>query len=268
MRFHRFRTPLAALACAGAFFLAGCSGDKAVDPGFTQTDADDVAAQAGQALTAGVLANVDASASGGVMSSTARRFVPASGAASFAQAETTWTDDNVTYTLGVTFYDVDGNELPGYGPAAHRMVVTTRATGDFTNGQFSASLGHAGNLDVTGLEAAWDTLRFNGTAHDSVDASFQSLDGQRERYFQWRSAAVLTNVDLLKDRQANPYPLSGTLTYIVHAVRFRSNQFSEVEKTWDATVLVTFDGTATPELTVNGTFHYRVNLVTGVVIRA
>jgi len=66
----------------------------------------------------------------------------------------------------------------------------------------------------------------------------------------------------------NPYLLSGTLSYVVHAVRYRSNQFAEVEKTWDATVVIVFDGTATPELTVNGVFHYRLNLVSGVVARS
>jgi hypothetical protein len=174
----------------------------------------------------------------------------------------------VTYTLGVTFYDADGNLLSSYGPLAHRMLVTTRATGAVSGPQFSASLGHAGTLDVTGLEASLDTLVFNGACNDSVDASFQSLDGLRTRYFKWRSGAVLTDASLLKNRQANPYPLSGTLTYVVHAERYRSSQFADVDKTWDATVTIVFDGTATPLLTVNGVFRYHVNLVTGAVARS
>lgn len=263
-----FRAPLAALACAGALILAGCSGDNPVNPGFTQADADDIAAQAGPAAAAGMIANLNAAdgASSGVSGSAAARFTPL-GAGAFAQAETTFTQGNITYTLGVTFYDADGNALTGYGPSAHRMLVTTRATGAITDQQFTASLGHAGSLDVTGLEASLDTLVFNGASNDSVDASFTSLDGLRSRYFKWRSGAVLTNTDLLKNRQANPYPLSGTLTYIVHAERFTSGQFADVDKTWDATVTIVFDGTANPALTVNGVFHYRVNLVSGVVVR-
>lgn len=270
MRLHRFRAPLAAVACAGALFLAGCSGDNPVNPNaFTQADADDIAAQAGQAAAAGVLTNMNAAdgASGGVSGSPAARFPSRAGAGAFAQAETTFTSGNVTYTLGVTFYDADGNELSGYGPLAHRMLVTTRATGSVTSQQFNATLGHAGTLDVTGLEAALDTLVFDGACNDSVDASFQSLDGLRTRYFKWRSGSVLTDAALLKNRQANPYPLSGTLTYIVHAERYGSNQFAAVEKTWDATVTIVFDGTSTPELTVNGVFHYRLNLVSGIVVR-
>lgn len=268
MRSHRFRTPLAALACAGVLFLAGCSGDNPVNPsGFTQTDADDIAAQAGMAAAAGVVPNMNAA--GGVSGgSAAARFTPQR-AGSAAQAETTFTIGAVTYTLGVTFYDADGNVLAGYDPTtAHRMLVTTRATGSVSGQQFEASLEHAGSLDVTGLEASLDTLLFNGACADSVDASFTSLDQQRTRYFLWRSGATLTNTALLKNRQVNPYPLSGTLSYVVHAVRYRSNQFAEVEKTWDATVTIEFDGTATPELTVNGVFHYRLNLLTGAVSRA
>jgi hypothetical protein len=270
MRSYRFRTPLAAVACAGVLFLAGCSGNNPVNPnGFTQTDADDIAAQAGVAAAAGVVTNMGAAggASGGVSGSAAARFTPLR-AGSFAQAETTFTVGAITYTLGVTFYDAGGNALSGYGPLAHRMLVTTRATGAVASQQFNASVGHAGSLDVSGLEASLDTLVMNGACSDSVDASFTSLDQTRTRYFTWRSGAVLTDAALLKNRQTNPYPLSGTLSYVVHAVRYRSNQFAEVEKTWDATVVIVFDGTATPELTVNGAFHYRLNLVTGAVVRA
>jgi len=270
MRSRHFRSPLAAVACAGALFLAGCSGDNPVNPnGFTQADADDIAAQAGQAAAAGVITNMGAAdgASGGVSGSAAARFSPAR-SGSFAQADTTFTVGAVTYTLGVTFYDAGGNPLTSYGPLAHRMLVTTRATGEVANQQFNASLGHAGTLDVTGLEASLDTLVFNGTCNDTVDASFQSLDGLRTRYFKWRSGAVLTDAALLKNRQVNPYPLSGTLSYVVHAERFRSNQFADVDKTWDATVTIVFDGTATPALTVNGVFHYHLSLVSGVVFRS
>lgn len=270
MKAHPFRAPLAALACAAALFLSGCSGSNPVNPsGFTQTDADDIASQAGQAMTAGVLTNVDATdgASAGVSGTGAARFDPSGRAGSFAQAETTFTSGGVTYTLGVTFYDADGNQLAGYGPLASRMQVTTRATGAFSGQQFAASLGESGTLDVTGLEAAKDTLVFNGTCADSVDAAFQSLDGLRTRYFRWRSGAVLAAANLLKNRQTNPYPLSGTLTYTVHAVRYGSNQLATVDRTWDATVVIVFDGTATPALTVNGVYHYQVNLATGVVVR-
>jgi hypothetical protein len=270
MKAHPFRASSAALACAAALFLAGCSGSNPVTPtGFTQTDANDIAAQAGQAMSAGILPSMNASdgASGGVSGSAVARFDPSARAGSFAQAETTFTSGGVTYTLGVTFYDAGNNALSGYGPLATRMVVTTRATGLFTGQQFAASLGEAGSLDVTGIEAAKDTLVFNGSCADSVDAAFQSLDGLGTRYFRWRSGAVLADVPLLKNRQANPYPLSGTLTYTVHADRYGSNQFSTVEKSWDATVVIVFNGTATPDLTVNGVYHYKVNLSNGVVVR-
>lgn len=270
MKAHPFRASSAALACAAALFLAGCSGSNPVTPsGFTQTDADDIAAQAGQAVAVGVVPSMNASdgASSGVSGSAAARFDP-NRAASFAQADTTFTSGGITYTLGVTFYDAGNNALSGYSPLATRMVVTSRATGLFTGQQFAASLAEAGTLDVTGIEAAKDTLSFNGSCADSVDAAFQSRDGLGTRYFRWRSAAVLAGVPMLKNRQTNPYPLSGTLTYTVHADRYGSNQYATVEKSWDATVVITFNGTATPDLTVNGVYHYRLNLTNGTVTRS
>jgi len=270
MKPHWHRAPLILAAFAMAVFWTGCSSDNPVKAtGFTQTDADDIASQAGQAMKAGALTTMSGAdgASGGVSGSPAASFNPGRLAAGIAAAETTFTNGGITYTLGVTFFDANGNELPGYGPLAHRMLVTTRATGDIATQQFTASLGHAGSLDVTGIEATEDSLTFQGACNDSVDASFQSLDGQRTRTFHWLSSAILANVKALKDRQVNPYPLSGTATFIVHAERFASNQSLEVDRVWDATVVVVFNGTANPELTVNGSFHYTVNLNTGVVAR-
>ena len=55
---------------------------------------------------------------------------------------------------------------------------------------------------------------------------------------------------------------------MVSADRLRSTSRADVEVHIDATVVVTFNGTSQPEIVVNGTWRYRWNMVTGVVIRA
>lgn len=71
----------------------------------------------------------------------------------------------------------------------------------------------------------------------------------------------------LKDRSVDPCPLSGTATFTVDAVRYRTNARVDVDASLSGTVVVTFNGTADPEVTVDGTYHYRLNLLTGIVTR-
>ena len=66
----------------------------------------------------------------------------------------------------------------------------------------------------------------------------------------------------------NGWPLSGTVTYVVSADRLRSNNRADVEAHFDATVVVTFDGTSQPLIVVNGAWRYRWNMVTGAITRA
>ena len=268
------RTPSALALAAGlvalAAAVAGCGGDSPTAPGVTQTAADDIAVQVAQTMAIGnggtvtelfaMAAAVPAAGAGG---SLLRGAFGTAGAA----AETTFTAGNVTYSFAWTFYDAGGAELPEYGPTAARMRVTSRAAGGIVTPQFEAALGHAGLTDVTGVGPLADTLRFDGAADDTVQASFTALDGQRGRHFYWRAHLVHDAVRLLKDREVNPWPLSGTATWAVHAERLRSGDRADVEAAYDALVVVTFNGTQYPEVTVDGAFRYRMNLNSGQVAR-
>lgn len=265
----------AAIAVLAALLISGCSNDKnpaAPATSAAQMNADDLAIQAAAALETGAGVDIAASeaSSGGSGSPAPRIFPdgisPARGVA--AAAETTFTIGAVTYTVTSAFYDSGDNELPGYGPTATRLHVTSRATGSVQTLRYQASIGHEGVLDVTGIEAAADTLGFDGASADTAQAQFTSLDMTRSRYFRWISALTLANIRALKDRATNPWPLTGTATFVVDAVRYRTNAYVDVEESLSGTVVVTFNGTSQPEVTVNGTYHYHLDLVTGIVTRA
>ena len=268
------RSPSALALAAGlvalATVVAGCGDDSPTAPGVTQTAADDIAVQVAQTMAAGnggtvtelfaMAAAVPAATAGGSL------LRGAFGTAA-AAAETTFTAGNVTYSFAWAFYDAEGAELPEYGPAAVRMRVTSRAAGGIVTPRFEATLGHAGLTDVTGVAPAADTLEFDGAADDTVQTRFTSLDGLRDRYCFWLAHLAHADVRLLKDREVNPWPLSGTATWAVHAERLRSNDRADVEAAYDALVVVTFNGTQYPEVTVDGAFRYRMNLNSGEIVR-
>ena len=287
------RLILPAILVILGFGLGACSTAPTTPSALSQQAADDIALQAAGSLTGtsgGLMLELDASA-GSVPQNGALRLRPGdphlgyrgvytNGAAAFrlrpgdpnaaatsASAETTFSAGAITYTVTRTFYDADGNPLPDYGPSATRLRLTARATGSISTAQWSASVGRAGILDVTGIESAEDTLQFDGAGNDTVQCHFLSYDGNRERYLYALGGRSLEAVRLLKNRDANPYPLSGKARWAWAVDRLRSDNRQDVEMHYTALVVVTFNGTADPEIVVDGTYHYHVNLNSGAITR-
>ena len=288
------RLILPAILVILGFGLGACSTAPTTPSALSQQAADDIAMQAAGSLTGasgGLMLELDASA-GSVPQNGALRLRPGdprvgfdrraytNGAAAFrlrpgdpnaaaiaASAETTFSAGAITYTVTRTFYDADGNPLSDYGPSATRLRLTARATGSISTQQWSASVGRKGILDVTGIQAGEDTLQFDGAGNDTLQCHFMSYDGNRERYLYALGGRSLEAVRLLKNRDLNPYPLSGKARWAWAVDRLRSNNREDVEMHYTALVVVTFNGTADPEIVVDGTYHYHVNLNSGAITR-
>lgn len=254
-----------ALALLALPLIAGC-GTKVTAPpsGMTATTADDIAVQSVASL--GVVGgDVQFAISTTPQSSPAlaRRAMPAR-----ALWDTTFVYGGITFEASRNFYDALDNLLPGYDPTAVRLHWTSRAYGTYVGPRDTASVGHDGLLDVRGIQALEDTVRFDGACHDTLLNTFRSLDGTRTRYFLWVSSSALDRVRFLKSTFASGgIPLEGTATFTVSADRLRSNDRADVEAHFDATVVVTFNGTALPEIVVNSVYRYRWNMVTGTITR-
>jgi hypothetical protein len=259
-----------------ASMLAGCGGSGgespvAPDPGLAQDVADDIALQTSASVVAGKggwLAEVEAA---GAMSGSASAPAPLRWQADVptpSYSETTFTRGGITVTMTRRFFDESGAELPSYGPTADRLLATCRASGTHESEGYSGSLGRIGWLDVHNLLASKDTLVVDGGSNDTLISQFTAMDPSHTRYFYWLSQGSIAGVRALKDRSVNPYPLSGAASWTVSVDILRDGDRGNVEKHLDATVVVVFNGTADPDLWVSGTYRYKLNLDTGLVIRA
>ena len=267
MKLHPTRTAFAAVLIAAAVVTSGCGkGTNPTNPAqLDQQTADDVA----------VMAGADASMNGGVaaeLSAGAQLFVPGPqampGSISSTAWDTTFTRDSLTISVSRTFYNALGQPLPGYDPTAVRLVATTRITGTMSGHRYRATIQRTGMLDIAGINALQDTLTFNGTGSDTTHAQFSGMmDSTRTVVLHKTGARALSQVKLLKDPNVNPWPLSGTATWTITVDKLVTGGGGTIEKHFTATVVVTFDGTSTPDITINGSFHYRVNLLTGIVTR-
>jgi len=245
--------------------VAGC-GNKVTAPGggMTQQTADDLAIQTAANL---VVIGGDLE-----LAKNTSNLAPLMGTRTATTASTAWDTTivwgSITYQATRTFYDALDKELPGYGPEAVRMRWTSRAFGAWEGPRDTASIGHEAILDVRGIEPVKDTLRFDGTCLDTLQNRFRSLDGLRTRYLFWTSTTVVNAVHVPKlSIPSGGWPVDGTVTWNVSVDRLRSNDRRDVEAHFEATVVVTFDGTAEPEIVVNGAFRYRWNALTGAVTR-
>lgn len=261
---NRSFTARLALALLALPLLGGCTSKVTAPTGtMTQQTADDIAVQA--AANMGVL-NGDlqfaVSTSPQPAPSGARRARPVA-----ALWDTTFVYGGITFQASRSFYDALDNLLPGYGPLATRLRWTSRAYGTYQGPRDTAIVGHAAVLDIRGIEVGQDTLKLDGTCQDTLQNTFRSLDGLTTRYFLWISGMTVNTVRLLKSTYGSGGPLDGTVTFVASADRLRSNNRGDVDIHYDATVVITFNGTLAPEIVVNGSYHYHWNLATGSITR-
>lgn len=256
------RSSLAAVLVLAAA-LAGCDRTPTT-PGNTlsQQQADDVAQQLAASLSnsnGGAMTEMDAARTHAVSAS--------SGAFSTSAAETSFSSGGVTYFLSVTFFDAAGNELPGWDSTAVRMVVVTRATGSFSQPEYSTQVAHAALLEALGIEAASDRLTFTGLARDTLHSEFTPADSSGTRTLDAKAAAAWEDVVALKDKNVNPWPLSGRLVWHGEVDAQFPHEGQQISAHHEVTAWVEFNGTRYPTIVVDGKYSYRTDLETGAVER-
>ena len=267
LRFTRRIAPFAlasALACCGTS-PTGIGGSPA-----SQSNADDMAQQVGASMAqdnGGMVSTYGATQApvGDVRAHPVRIAEPTS-----AASETTFSVGAITFTFTRIYLNQLHNAMPSFNPLlTWGIAETSRATGSITTAQYTASVGRAGTLDLWNISvAAPETLIANGTAADTAQSSFTSAFTGGQRYFYCVQSGVMSNVRTLKPVTSSSYPLSGTMIWTLSADRLRSNSRVDVEAHFTGIVVVTFNGTRYPDLTVNGIYHYRFDLKTGAVQRA
>lgn len=269
---HRL-TGLLAIAAAGAL-LAGCSSNNVTSPGSTtsQQDADDAAQQVGFMMSAdGGASPSSMTASGG---GAASRMQSALGSANplsspvATATDTTFTVGHITWTITRIWYDVGGNVQASYNPITTvRVAATSRGSGSIETPSDTASYGGTGTLDITGISTLQDTLRTNASRHDTLQCVFTPRFRTGRVYTYLEGAGTLANIVQAKPVSSNPWPVSGVATWTLKVDRLASNNRGSVTRHFNVAVVVTFNGTQSPDVVVTGGFRYKLNLQTGLVTR-
>jgi len=268
-------TVLAALVLV----VAGCSGgggDPPTSPGgssLTQNDADDLAVQAVIAMGPwGTMIE----ASSGVSSPSSLPTSPRTSGFRLDSAMggiPTWYDTtlivgNLTITLSRRYYDLFGDSQDAPSSTTDSVFATSRVAGSVSDARFDATYGQTGWIGIGGINPALPTLHIDGQSSDTLTTHFSALYQDLERFCESRASTTLNDVAWVKPNGSPTYPASGTATIALAWTRFTDGSHGTIEKSANATIVITFNGTATPNVVVNGTWHYQWNLDTGEVVRA
>ena len=220
----RTRTGLIALAAIGATTLVGCSGD---DP--TGTTALDQMIDADLAMVA---------ADGTIEDVQALRDAQHGG----------FFMDNRSGARTVQFFDADGVEQDAYDELTTASIyMTMEMSREIERDGWSASVNRSREMTVNGLEGVETTRTVNGVGSESITRSRHSdTEGLRER--EITGTRTMEDVVHTVPFEDNPYPLSGTITREM-TVTVTTEAGT---RTHTRTVVITFNGTQYPEMTVNG----------------
>ena len=112
-----------------------------------------------------------------------------------------------------------------------------------------------------------DRLTTNIARHDTLECSFTPRFRTGRVHTYVVSTGAWDDVVQLKPVNTNPWPISGTATWTLVIDRYATGDHGTVTKHFEATVVVTFNGTQSATVTVTGGYRYQLNLATGVVAR-
>jgi len=155
----------------------------------------------------------------------------------------------------VQFFDAAGVEQPVYDELTTESIyLTMEMDREIVRDGWSASVSRTREMTVSGLEGDETSRTVNGTGSEEITRSRHS-DERGLRTLEITGSRTFTDVVHAVPYADNPWPLSGTITRTM-TVTVTTEQGI---RTHTRDVVVTFNGTQYPEMTVNGE-PFEVNL--------
>ncbi len=152
-------------------------------------------------------------------------------------------------THTATFYDVDGNEQDALDPlttaSIHLVIESTR---EFSRDTWTGTGTRSRDIMITGLLGEETTRTVNGTGSADVTRS-QHTDENGTRTYDMMSTSTIVDVLHPVPRTDESWPLLGTITRNV-TINVINGPNGDVTRT--RTVVITFNGTDMPTMTVDG----------------
>lgn len=166
----------------------------------------------------------------------------------------------VTFSYTITCQDASGATQATCDDLTDTASVQVSWNGDIDTARYAAGVSRDGSWTLTGLTGS--TAELNGSGTFDLASEFESLNGNRTRTYLLSYAA---NYDGVQLDTASREAIGGSATFDINAQRTASNQFRDVEASFDIFAEVTFtaDGAT---LVLDGTRAYDLVAENGTVV--
>lgn len=155
--------------------------------------------------------------------------------------------NGISITRSLAFFDGDGVVQEEYDVETTDMIdIEMTLEANVTRGPWTAETFRTRHLEITGLEGDEETRTVNGEGAEEISRSREGAGNSPSRSYTFEGTFTIDDVVMpVVTGNEDPWPLSGTITRIYTVTR---NDEEPVTRT----VIIEFDGTATPPATVNG----------------
>ena len=152
------------------------------------------------------------------------------------------------------FYDASGSAMETFDPQQTASIRAQRTVDgeverETERGSLSAEIHHARDFSVSGLQGDEQKRIWNGTGSSEV-ASTRISDEYGTRTYELSAQVTVVNVEVphSNNTDRDPWPLSGTITKQVQGSVTKDGE----TRTFERTVVITFNGTQFATATVTG----------------
>jgi len=165
----------------------------------------------------------------------------------------------VSYAWDVNCLDAGG--MATYcGPLTDSAEVTNSQSGKIDTLRYDATVEHSTSWKLSKILSGKPVIDGKGNA--TMSSSFTTLLGRRSTNFEFTYDALYEQIIL--DPNSN-MPIQGKITYSVNATRNASTPYAEKGSTYSVDAEVSFDGTQTASLQIDGKASFKLDLSTGEV---
>lgn len=158
------------------------------------------------------------------------------------------TANGLTITRSLAFFSGEDGLTPeeSYDPVTTtRIELEATLEADVTRGPWSASTFRHRELEFTGLGGTETERTVNGTAEADIER-FRDAGNSPARSYDMEADVTIEDVVIpVRAEGVDPWPTAGTMTRVYTVTRDGGDPVTR-------TVIVEFDGTATPPATVDG----------------
>jgi hypothetical protein len=241
------------MALAATFALAACD-----DATTTPTEDDRLNSDIAEVVADAALEDL------AIMTATTPALGPQAAFGRFGQGGGLGSRAGLERDRTVTFYDESDDEQEAFDPLLTASIhVVTVIEGGIDRDAFSARVNRARDMWVTGLAGEETTRTWNGSGSSEVSRTRVS-DDIGTRTYEMDADAIVEEVVRSVDREAQPWPLSGSITRDVTVTIVNGPNGDE---TRERRTVITFDGTQFAILTVDGE-EFEVDLAARAAERA